>query len=138
LTEARAGLAAEKSRAESLLAEWQQQASILELQEQIAAESQHLQSAAEEAESVMLKRIHALEEVRAVFFLITHLRMFVDYVIVSEGVLFSRQRFARLCVRVVQELFSVQSQYQMQEDLTQIAAASELRKLQDTAFQKSN
>ena len=44
--------------------------------------------------------------------------------------------FIRFCH--AQELFSVQSQYQMQEDLTQIAAASELRKLQDTAFQKSN
>lgn len=41
----------------------QQRDSTLNIQEAIAAESQHLQKAAVEAESVMLERIHTLEEV---------------------------------------------------------------------------
>ena len=63
LSEAKAALHSEKSKAEKLLLECLQKDSKMEIQEAIAAESQHLQAAAVEAESVMLERIHALEEV---------------------------------------------------------------------------
>ena len=63
LSEAKAKLYEERSRAEKLVFECNQNNSRLEMQEAIAAESQHLQHAAVEAESVMLERIHALEEV---------------------------------------------------------------------------